>query len=276
MKNVFRLLAGARILMLFMLLEAVAFLLITSSSYYQQSVVMNQLYAARSFWHKQWNSATQYVGLKEVNEALNEENTALHNMLAQYQSTPNALPGTAFGTAGKPLFSYIPATIIDNSVTKQHNYIVLNVGSANGVAPDMGVIADNGIVGVVTSVTEHCAFVKSLLHTNWRCNVRLMRTGDFGPMEWDGITHNESVLYDIPEHSSVQISDTVVTSGFSGIFPPNIPVGVVIDSHQAKRSNFHEVRIRLFIDFKKIQHVRVVSFLYRDELQTLKPLFDEY
>ena len=102
-----------------------------------------------------------------------------------------------------------------------------------------------------------------------------MQAGDFGPLQWDGITHNEAVLHDIPQHSNVQVGDTVVTSGYSSIFPPNIPVGVV-KSYEIKLGNFYEIRMRLFADFKKIRHVNVVSFLYRDEVKALNELRDEY
>jgi rod shape-determining protein MreC len=276
MNNLLRFLVGIRVLLLFIALEVIALMLLTTSSYYQQSVVLNKIQSARGSWHEQWNEITQYMGLKAVNVALSAENTQLRNELEIYHSIRNTTPGTVFDTLRrKPLFNYIPATIIDNSVNKQHNYIVLNVGAEDGVAPDMGVVTEKGVIGIVTSVTEHYAFVKSLLHTDWRCNVRLLQAGDFGPLQWDGTIYNESVLHDIPQHSNVQLGDTVVTSGYSSIFPQGIPVGVV-KSYQVKRGNFYEIRISLFSDFKKVQHVNVVSFLYRDELNTLNELRDEY
>jgi rod shape-determining protein MreC len=275
MNNLLRFLVGIRVLLLFILLEVTALILLTTSSYYQQSVVTSKLHAVRGVLHEQVSELTQYLNLRETNTMLSIENTALLNELARYRMVHNATPGTMTNYAGMPLFSYIPATITDNSVNKQHNYIMLDAGSADGVAPDMGVVTEYGVIGIVMAVTEHYAIVKSLLHTDWRCNVRLVHAGDFGPLQWDGITYSEAVLHDIPQHSNVQTGDTVVTSGYSSIFPPNIPVGVV-KSYEIKRGNFYEIRIRLFADFKKIQHVNVVSFLYRNEVKTLNELRDEY
>jgi rod shape-determining protein MreC len=275
MNNLLRFLVGIRVLLLFIILEITALLLLTSSSYYQQSVVINKLHAVRGVLHEQVSKLTQYLNLRETNITLATENTALHNELVRYRMERNATPGTVTDHTGTPLFNYIPATITDNSVNKQHNYIMLNVGAMDHVAPDMGVVTEYGIIGIVMAVTEHYAIVKSLLHTDWRCNVRLVQAGDFGPLQWDGITYNEAVLHDIPQHSNVQIGDTVVTSGYSSIFPPDIPVGVV-KSYEIKRGNFYEIRIRLFADFKKIRHVNVVSFLYRNEVKTLNELHDEY
>jgi rod shape-determining protein MreC len=275
MDHLFRFLIGIRVLLTFVILEIMALLLFTTSSYYQQSVVVNKLQAVRGALHQQISHFTQYLNLREANAILAAENTILHNELVHYRLVHEATPGKAFGYAGEPLFTYIPATITDNSVNKQHNYIMLDVGAADHVAPDMGVITQNGVIGIVMAVTEHYAIVKSLLHTDWRCNVRLVHAGDFGPLQWDGLTYNEAVLHDIPQHSNVQTGDTVVTSGYSSIFPPDIPVGVV-QSYEIKRGNFYEIRIRLFADFKKIRHVNVVSFLYRNEVKTLNELRDEY
>jgi rod shape-determining protein MreC len=275
MDNLFRFLVGIRVLLLFIILETIALLLFATSSYYQQSVIVNKLHVVRGTLHEQVGQFTQYLDLQEINAVLAAENTALHNELVRYRLVHDATPGTVTGHAGAPLFSYIPATITDNSVDKQHNYIMLDVGAADHVTPDMGVVTQNGVIGIVMAVSEHYAIVKSLLHTDWRCNVRLVQAGDFGPLQWDGITHNEAVLHDIPQHSNVQVGDTVVTSGYSSIFPPDIPVGVV-KSYKLKRGNFYEIRVRLFADFKKIRHVNVVSFLYRHEVKTLNELRDEY
>ena len=275
MNNLLRFFVGIRVLLLFIILEITAFMLLTTSSYYQQSMIMNKLHAVRGILHEQVSKLTQYLDLRETNITLATENTALHNELVRYRLERNATAGTVTDPAGTPLFSYIPATITDNSVNKQHNYIMLNVGAIDHVAPDMGVVTEYGVIGIVMAVTEHYAIAKSLLHTDWRCNVRLLQAGDFGPLQWDGVTYNEAVLHDIPQHSNVQIGDTVVTSGYSSIFPPNIPVGIV-KSYEIKRGNFYEIRIRLFADFKKIRHVNVVSFLYRDEVKALNELRDEY
>jgi rod shape-determining protein MreC len=275
MENLLRFLVSIRVFLLFIGLEVMALILISTSSYYQQSVILSTVQAGRSVLHMQVSQITQYLDLKSTNKLLSDENTALRNELAHYRFTHDADITTKFDSTGKALFTYIPANIIDNSVNKQHNFIVLDVGSEDGVAPDMGVITEQGVIGIVMAVTEHCSFVKSLLHTEWKCNVRLLQAGDFGPLQWDGLYYNESILHDIPQHSNVQIGDTVITSGYSSIFPLGIPVGTVKAFH-TKRGNFYEVRIRLFADFKKIQHVNVVSFLYQNELKTLNQLRDEY
>lgn len=274
MNNLLRFLVGIKVLLLFIFLEVIALTLMATYSYYQHSVVINALHTGRGILQSHITGFTDYLSLRETNYILAEENTRLRNELSHYQSTVNDMQGTVYDSLSSPLYAYISANIIDNSVNKQHNFIILDAGEDQGVKPDMGVITEDGVVGVVAAVTEHFAFVRSILNTSWKFNVRLKASGDFGPLQWDGLYYKESVLSDIPQHTNVNIGDTVVTSGYSKMFPQGIPIGV-IKSHEIKHGNFYEIRIDLFADLKKIQHVNIVTFLYRDELKSLKGLENE-
>jgi rod shape-determining protein MreC len=148
---------------------------------------------------------------------------------------------------------------------------MLNSGSEQGVKPEMGVITEQGVIGMVTAVTRHHSLVTSILNTEWKFNVRLKSAGDFGPMQWDGLNYKKSILSDIPQHSNVMKGDTVVTSGYSRMFPQGIPIGVV-DTAVIKRGNFYEITVNLFIDLKKERYVNIVNSIYRNELDSLKTL----
>ncbi len=274
MNNLLRFLVGIRVFLLFLFLEIIAITLMVTHSYYQQSVIINNLHTARGVMQAHATNFIEYLSLREVNTILSEENTRLRNELSYHQSDKDTTRGTVYDSLKMPLYTYISANIIDNSVNKQHNFIILDAGKDRGVEPDMGVITENGVVGVITAVDEHFSFVKSILNTGWKFNVRLKQSGDFGPLQWDGLYYNQSVLSDIPQHSKINAGDTVVTSGYSELFPQNIPIGVV-HSYEIKRSNFYEIRVDLFADLKKIQHVNIVTFLYRDELKSLKKLENE-
>ncbi len=274
MNNLLRFLVGIKVLLLFISLEVIAITLMVTHSYYQQSVIINTLRTGRGILQANVTGLTDYLSLREANVILSEENTRLRNELSYYQSAKDTTYGTVYDSLKMPLYTYISANIIDNSVNKQHNFIILDAGKDRGVEPDMGVITENGVVGVITAVNEHFSFVKSILNTGWKFNVRLKQAGDFGPLQWDGLYYKQSLLSDIPQHSKINPGDTVVTSGYSELFPQNIPIGVV-HSYEIKRSNFYEIRVDLFADLKKIQHVNIVTFLYRDELKSLKKLENE-
>lgn len=272
MNNLFSFLASIRALLVFIVLESVALFLFTSDSYYQQSVILKDLHVAWSTVVQPVHSVTQYFSLGTINRQLAEENNRLRNELEYLQSSADsAVTAISYNSKHMPLYSYIPAEIIDNSINRQQNYIMLNAGSEQGVMPDMGVITEQGVVGIVTEVSRHHALVKSILNTEWKFNVRLKSAGDFGPMQWDGLNYKKSVLSDIPQHSNVVKGDTVITSGYSRMFPQGIPIGIV-DTAVVRRGNFYEIKVNLFIDLKKVQYVNIVNAIYRNELDTLNTL----
>jgi len=272
MNHLFSFISGVRVLAVFIVLEIIAIALFTGNSYYQQSAILRSIHVAWGAVVRPVHSLTQYFSLGVVNRQLAEENNRLRNELEYLQSSADtAVVTVVYDKQRRPIYSYIPAEIIDNSVNKQQNFIMLNAGSEQGVRPEMGVITEQGVVGIVTNVSRRYALVKSILNTEWQFNVRLKSVGDFGPMQWDGLDYKKSVLSDIPQHSNVNKGDTVVTSGYSRIFPQGIPIGVV-DTAVVKRGNFYEVKVNLFIDLKKVQYVNIVNSIYRSELDSLKTL----
>ncbi len=271
MNNLIRFLVRIRVLLLFLCLEIIALVLFTNGSYYQQSVVLTAFHAVRGRWHQQVYNITAYLSLRENNIALAEENASLLNQLARHPVQSDTASILVNDLQNAPVYSYIPAEIIDISITKQHNYIVLNKGKRNGVKPDMGIICSQGVIGVVESVSDHYAFVKSILNIDWKFNVRLKQSGDFGPLQWDGANYRTSILSDIPQHSKIQAGDTVCTSGYSQLFPQDIPVGIVRE-YEVKRGTYYEIKIDLFVDLRKIRHVNIVNCLHSDELKSLNRL----
>ncbi|MCL2097465.1 MAG: rod shape-determining protein MreC [Bacteroidales bacterium] len=270
MNPLLRFFSGIRVFAVFIVLEIIAVILFIGNSYYQQSTILKSMHTTWSMVVRPVHSLTQYFSLGVVNRQLAEENNRLRNELEYLQSGLDSAAVTlVHDEEYRPLYSYIPAEIIDNSINKQQNYIMLNAGSEQGVTTEMGVITEQGVVGIVISVSKHYALVKSILNTEWKFNVRLKSSGDFGPMQWDGINYRQSILSDIPQHSNVVKGDTVVTSGYSRMFPQGIPVGVV-DTAVIKRGNFYEVKVNLFIDLRKAQYVNIVNSIYRNELDSLK------
>jgi rod shape-determining protein MreC len=269
MNNFYRLFLRLRVFLLFIILEVIALSLLSNSSYYQHAAIVSNARMLKSQIDGIVNDWSYYFSLKEANEQLALENNALRNRLERYLSITNAAAETVVAdTLGNPVFTYIPATIVANSVNSLHNYITLNVGSKQGIEPDMGVMVHNGVIGTVVTVYEHYSLVKSLLNNNWKVSAKLSN-GAFGTLHWDGKSYHEILLSEIPQHNTVNVGDTVVSSGYSDMLPSDIPVGTV-KSFQIKGGNFYEIKVSLFADFKKIHTVNVVNHLYRNELKSLE------
>ena len=167
-------------------------------------------------------------------------------------------------------FEFIVAHVINNSVSKPYNYITINKGSNDGLKPEWGVIDQNGVVGIVSNVGPHTARVISLLNPNFRLSCKVKNSDGFGSLVWNGSDPTVALLEELPRHTIYHKGDTVVTSGYSAVFPPGIPVGRVISDNQNRKENFFTLKIKLFADFTTLSNVQVVVNNYRPELKALE------
>jgi len=109
-----------------------------------------------------------------------------------------------------------------------------------------------------------------MLNTKLILSGRIKRNNYFGPVVWPGTDYRYVELIDIPSHISIQVGDTVVTSGFSTIFPEGVPIGLVKNHSIDKGSNFHRITLELTTDFKSLSFVNIVNNLLKTEQETLE------
>jgi rod shape-determining protein MreC len=112
----------------------------------------------------------------------------------------------------------------------------------------------------------------SVLNSDFRLSARIKSNGYFGSLSWDGRDYRQAVLNDIPQHVSVNIGDTVETTGYSTIFPEGIFVGTITD-YEKPGSDFYTIYVQLVTDFKKLQFVDVVSNKRKQEFLDLEGQF---
>ncbi|MDD3549776.1 MAG: rod shape-determining protein MreC [Bacteroidales bacterium] len=259
MFNISPLLRKLLVLLLFLVLQAGAIVMIVNNSYFQQNAILNFIRARQIRWWEKQSSWVAFTNLKETNRQLALENNRLLNEVARLT---DPLTGKSLQTkdsvALRDSFSYIPARVIKNSVNRQHNFLVIDKGSQDGLEQDMGVISSRGIIGVVSHVSERYAMIISLLNTQQRFTAELKKSGTFGTLRWDGVDYRRVFLSEIPQHIEISVGDTVVSSVFSLVFPPGIPIGFV-KSGSLKRGTFLELEVELFEDFKSLHYVNVVS-----------------
>lgn len=255
----------------FIILEGAALWMMSGSSYFQRAR-LNEAYiqVEKKFLNTNSN-ISYYLTLNRANAVLAEENSQLRNTLSKYQALLDTLSrkdSISIPVPDSSLFTYIQARVIGNSTNKSHNYIIINKGRKAGVKEDMGVISANGVVGVVNAVSDNYAHIISLLNIKQSVSARIANSGAFGPLIWNGVSTTHAVLTEIPQHIKFHMGDSVVTSGFSAIFPPEIPLGKIVGS-KIVLGTHHEIRVKLFQDFKTLKFVNVVVNNNRSEIDSL-------
>lgn len=261
---------------LFLLLEAIAIILIVQNSYYQSSKLITWGNAISGRCYSAVSSVSGYFKLAETNRQLVSENARLREQLASSYIRYDKKEFEVNDTVYKRQYSYIEAQIIKNSYNKRCNYIMINKGTSHGVRNDMAVMSPQGIVGIVVNTTRNFALVMSVLHPESRNSVKVKRTGITGNLIWNGKDFRYGTLTDIPITHKLYKNDTIITSGYSQEFPEGIMVGFVESASQNSGDGFYTVKIRFATDFNKIDYVYVINNSFYQEQQILNKKMEEY
>ncbi len=276
MRDLLRFFVRNYFVLLFLLFEGVSILLTVQFNAFQRSRFMAFSRSVTGAVYSELQGFREYLHLKTENEVLVAENARLRNELdrnaeVMYISRPDSLSDTLVERAGSQHYYYIPARVINNSVNRQYNYIMIDKGSLQGIAKDMAVISDQGVVGVVMSVSRNYATVIPVLNRNFRISARIYRNNYFGIIEWDGKDPSLVRLREIPTHVEVSVGDSVVTSGYSAIFPPGLMIGRVASVSQGE-GNFYDIVVRISTNFRNLYHVNVISNFRQEERKKLEEM----
>ena len=253
----------------FIILEIASVLMLSRNNQIQRLWIAR---ISHGFMAKTWGasqSVSNYFSLKRQNDELALENDRLQKLVRGYE-----LAAREADPASKPVladngFNYIPATIIKSSTNTQHNYLIIDKGSEDGVMRNSGIITDKGVIGIVDAVSSHYSYAISFLNTELFISARLGNSGAVGPLAWDGTGSDRAILKEIPLQFKFAPGDTVYTSGYSTIFPPDIPIGVAGESKIINGAT-NEIKVDLFQNHKALKYVTIVSNTRAAEIEAIE------
>lgn len=275
MRNLLNFLVKYNYWFLFILLEVTSFVLLFRFNRYQQSVFFTSANAVVGKLYEVTGGITAYFHLKETNEDLLDHNIRLEQRVAALEKELlNVRSDTAAfrsldSVPGNLGYSLYKARVIKNSLNRLDNYLTLDKGSADSIRPEMGVVDANGVVGIVYKTTPHYALVISLLNSKSSLSCKIQGSDYFGYLKWEGGDSQYAWLRDLPRHAEFSVGDTVVTSGYSAVFPPGLLVGYIDEMSDSHDGLSYLLKIRLATDFGRISDVRVIANHGQPELKRL-------
>jgi len=256
----------------FLVLEALCIVMIFSSNPVPASWYFSVSNSLRGETQRLYSEVTDYFNLKKANSELTQENQQLLEQLNAFL--------TLYDTSSLPVmrkvgYDFIPAKVVGNSMYLNKNTMLLNKGQNDGIERDMGVVAPTGLVGIVADVSENYAVVLSLLNKISLISAKINPYNYTGTVYWEGTDTRTVQMRDLPTHIYINIGDTIVTSGFSSIFPEGVMIGTVqsykIESDKAN----YKVTIALSTSFASLQWVYIVKNLASVEQKELLSRFEE-
>ncbi len=242
----------------------ICFVLLFKFNPYQQSVFFSSANEMAGRFYIMTSGITGYFGLQEINRDLQKQNGNLEMELIRLRDEVSRLSGDSLlvrtsADSSLSRYDFQIAQVINNSVFKTHNYITLNKGRKDGIHSEMGVIDQNGIVGIVNVVSDHYAVAISLLNPKLRLSCKVKGSNYFGSLVWDGKDPRFAVLEELPRHVKFVRGDTIVTSGYSSVFPEGLMVGTVDGFSKQRNDNFYALTVKLSTDFFRLNDVRILD-----------------
>lgn len=261
---------------LFILLEGISFVLLFSFNRYQNAAMFTSANEFAGNIYSFMSDVDGYFGLSDENEALVEQNRVLINDIEQLKQElasfkdSTALATNSFAAPLKGDFRFNTARAVNNSLNKVNNFITIDKGKNDGINSEMGVFNDKGVIGIIYKTSENFSLVMPLLNSKSMLSCRVKGSNSFCTLRWHGEELQYSYLIDLPRYAIFQQGDTVVTSGFSSIFPADIPVGEIERLEDSDDGMFYRARVRLFVDFASIDNLFVVGNDNKLEQDTLE------
>ncbi|MEG1585310.1 MAG: rod shape-determining protein MreC [Bacteroidales bacterium] len=258
MRNLIQFFIRQSALFVFLFYGIISIVLLVRFNSYHQSVFFSSANEVVGDVYSLAGNVTSYFGLRDINQDLLERNGHLEKEIQilkeKLLDDKNLLSSRDTTTK----YDFIMAQVINNSVTQVENYITLNKGRRDGIAPQMGVVDQNGIIGIVSLVSDNYSVVISLLNTKLRLSAKVKGSDYFGSLVWNTESAEYALLEELPRHVEFKEGDTIVTSGYSAAFPEGLPVGVIAGYSRQRNDNFYALKIRLSADFHRLNDVRVI------------------
>jgi rod shape-determining protein MreC len=270
MGRIFLFLYQYRAFFTFLLLELFCAWLIVQNNQYQGAQFFNSANSLVGGINTFAQNVRDYFSLRDVNTTLAEENALLRKQLEQFHQHPMISATIELDSVVINRFDFESARVVNNSTDRFTNFLTINKGDDYGIKPGMAVMSSTGAVGKVKMTSRHYSVVTSLLNINLRVSALLKRTDHFGTVQWDGRDPQVVELNFIPRHVVPQVGDTVVTSGYSGVFPEGILIGTISEIELREEAPFYELRVSLAEDFRKLSFVTVIKSNLLHELDSLE------
>lgn len=270
MQNIIRLFAKYGSHIIFILLQSVCYYLIVQFNQNQRSIFLNSssLYVGKLT--DKLGSWDRYLSLDEVNDSLALNNAELLELYINR-------------SAGYPLledssmlqYELIPAKVINTTYHLRNNHITIDKGSADGISKDKGVMSHNGLVGIVRNTSANFAHIVSILNAQTKISATVSPYSYPGTLLWKTDDPRVMDLEAIPKHAEISIGDTVITSGYSTLFPKGIPIGIVSRFDTDKGSSNYNIKVSLFNDVPNEHVVYVINNILAEEQLALEQEVDE-
>lgn len=266
MRNLYIFIVKTIHIFLFLILGGISIYLIYKSSNYKQWALNAWTKEITGPILKLQSNYMDWMHVRKENKQLLDQNKNLLTIAFNHNFDTSHIETIYHGDS--LLFEYHTAKVIESTINKQNNYIILDKGFHDGIRADMGVISTQGVVGIIKETSPNFSIVLPLIHSKFTIFAKVRNTDASGMMTWDGSDARYAQLANLPHIEGVKVSDTIVTQ-HSLIFPPDYPIGIVESILPETSGGYFVINVRLLVSFDKLRNVYIIEQKYSEELNEL-------
>ncbi len=150
----------------------------------------------------------------------------------------------------------LAAEVIGKDPSALFKTVIIDKGKSDELRKGMPVVIAQGVVGQIIEVSNHYSKVMLIIDRNSAVDTLVQRTRARGIIK--GASTDQCRLDYVLRKHDVQPGDTLVSSGFDGVYPKGLRVGQVTDVVDHEAEIFHEITVAPFVDFEKLEEVLVI------------------
>jgi rod shape-determining protein MreC len=165
--------------------------------------------------------------------------------------------------------TYQAAAVIGRDPSPFLHYVIINVGSNDGILRGMPVVTNQGLIGRVDAVIADAARVQLITDPASSVNVRLQNAEVEASLV--GSVTGDVTLELIPQDIDIQAGDLVLTSGLGGGYPPDLIIGQVVNVRSRDFDLFQQATVQPVVDFNHLEIVLVIVNFKPVDISPLVP-----
>ncbi len=199
---------------------------------------------------------SQNKALREEVEILRAQNLTASEFASENQRLRALLGYKQVATQ----FDLVAASVIGRESATWSSVVVINRGTSDGVADNMAVVTEMGLVGHVLEAGINTSKVQLILDPRSSVGALVQRPESrvAGIVEGDINNPNQPRITNIPKNADVKVEDIIVTSGFGGVYPKGIVVGKIKDIQNETGGLLKYGIMETSVNFEKLEDVAVI------------------
>jgi rod shape-determining protein MreC len=233
----------------------------SASNVFTGSLVNLQAWFSARFLAVQdfFTSPRDMASLRQRNAELEGELAELQSQVIQLQQQvgeTQILAALVDFSRARSENSYQAAAVIGRDPSPFLHYVIINVGSNDGILRGMPVVTNQGLIGRVDAVIADASRVQLITDPASSVNVRLQNAETEASLV--GSVTGDLTLELIPQDIDLQRGDLVLTSGLGGGYPPDLIIGQVVPVRSPDFDLFQRATVQPVVDFNLLKIVLVI------------------